>query len=333
LTAEEARELLQTWLDAHPFPLGGDIDDTYDDSLVFEGVEYHTFYLGVVRFGLFDVYVHKETGELFSTGDGEEFSMLPLDIWYEQYGVYEEGEYEEPVFDRTLYYTGITREQLLRYPDDHYYSNVYLTQYTVHEVVESGLYHAYRGDSFNTETLILIDDRGSTGANAIKGDMVTVYGTFIGNETVTWTTTRNGQQTMENVQTPHISVDKLIFNNMNPDVAEFANALVSYLNAHQASDFREHKYLYESTVELGLKFSESGTPSSKFGYRLPDFSAWTELSPDGYTIYEIKYSDPNGITQSMTFNEGQFYKITCSIEYVSGSFPKINIVIENIESY
>lgn len=247
----------------------------------------------------------------------------------------DEGWEEDRAFRRTDYFTGIGRTDLFRYPDNYYNSKVYLTQLKVTQVPESRLYIAHYGDSPTSSNVFVIDDRYSeysTGVNAVVGDMITVYGRFLGNETLTWTTTQNGQQTSSDIQVPRISSDRLVVNSMKPDPSEFAEALVSYLNAHPNSNFTEHMYLYGSTVQLGLKLYEGGGAYS-FGDKLPDFSAFTELIPDGYVIYERILSDPNGIAKNMSINDGQFYMVTCSVEYISGPFPKMKLIYESIESY
>ena len=81
ITEDEARELMQTWIDAHPFQLGSNLEPERDDHIV-DGVEYYLFYLGIERFGIAEVLVHKETGELFHLSSLGNSTFEPLDDWY-----------------------------------------------------------------------------------------------------------------------------------------------------------------------------------------------------------------------------------------------------------
>jgi len=81
ISEEEARGLLQAWIDTHPFQLGSNLEPGRDDHIV-DGVEYYRFYLGIVRFGIAEVLVHKDTGELFHFSSLGNSTFEPLDDWY-----------------------------------------------------------------------------------------------------------------------------------------------------------------------------------------------------------------------------------------------------------
>jgi len=81
ISEEEARGILQAWIDAHPFQLGSDLEPSSADMTV-RGVEYYFYRLGVERFGVVEVLVQKETGELFHLSSLGNRSFEPLDDWY-----------------------------------------------------------------------------------------------------------------------------------------------------------------------------------------------------------------------------------------------------------
>jgi len=81
ITEEEARDILQTWIDTHPFQLGSNLEPGREDHVV-KGVEYYLFYLGIERFGVAGVLVHKETGSLFHLSSPGNNKFEPLDVWY-----------------------------------------------------------------------------------------------------------------------------------------------------------------------------------------------------------------------------------------------------------
>ena len=88
LTANEARSILQKWLDVHPFEsdaiLALEHDEYSDDS-----GEYYLFSLDDPERYWLNFLVHKKTGELLfmMISDGEEPSIEiePLDDWYKEY--------------------------------------------------------------------------------------------------------------------------------------------------------------------------------------------------------------------------------------------------------
>ena len=82
ITADEARAILKTWADEHPFQLGSEIEPGNDEHTV-DGVEYYRFYLGITRLGVAEILVHKETGEIFHlTSPYNDVGFEPVDDWY-----------------------------------------------------------------------------------------------------------------------------------------------------------------------------------------------------------------------------------------------------------
>jgi len=73
ITADGARAILQNWIDNHPFQLGAEIEpDEYltsgevqGEDYTFNGSEYYRFYLSIIRLGVAEILVHKETGNIF----------------------------------------------------------------------------------------------------------------------------------------------------------------------------------------------------------------------------------------------------------------------------
>ena len=79
---DEAKALLQAWADSHPFQLGSEIEPESDDHVV-DGKEYYRFYLGIIRLGVAEILVDKETGELFHfTSPYATVGFAPIDEWY-----------------------------------------------------------------------------------------------------------------------------------------------------------------------------------------------------------------------------------------------------------
>ncbi len=84
LTVDEARKKLQSWTDTHPFQLGGNIEAESDEYEA-DGVTYYRFYLGIVRLGIAEILVDKETGDLYHlTSPYATVEFAPIDDWYEK---------------------------------------------------------------------------------------------------------------------------------------------------------------------------------------------------------------------------------------------------------
>jgi hypothetical protein len=340
LTGFEARDLLQSWLNDNPFPMDGSLDEYWydvEDGYIF------TLYHGTEM--LTEVIVNKDTGELLYPEPGEAgVTMFPLDDWYAdwsewyvEHGGYGYGEVEfaeASGFRRSDYFTGITRENLVRNPDNYSYSKVYFQRYTIHEIVEPKLYNAYQGSSFNAETVITIDDRGNIGSNAMKGDIVTVYGTFWRNNTLTLTTTNsNGQQSQQNIQVPFIGVDRLIFNSVNePDPVEFAETYVEFLNLSSRAFMRDNRYISGTKVTLICKVYDYNRVTS-FGPF--EYSYMSGFFVDGYDAsnFIIFYEGvQNRIPGAMEFEK--LYAVTgdLKLHWVSG-MSAIHFYIDSFEPY
>lgn len=89
-------------------------------------------------------------------------------------------------FNRSDYFTGISREDLLRYPDTYSSSKVYFTRYEVAFIYESRYFIAKRSSN-SGDLHVVIDARGSSGANPVVGDIVTIYGVSWGITSISWT--------------------------------------------------------------------------------------------------------------------------------------------------
>ena len=84
ITADEARRILQTWADAHPFQAGCELEPESDDYVI-DGVEYYHFYLSIVKLGVAEILVDKGTGDLFHlTSPYATVEFAPIDEWYEK---------------------------------------------------------------------------------------------------------------------------------------------------------------------------------------------------------------------------------------------------------
>jgi hypothetical protein len=110
LTATEARAVLQAWVDSHPFQFVSELESgSYEH--IFGGKEYYLFHLGIIRLGIVEILVQKETGELFHLSSPDNPIFEPLDDWYEK----ERATYLEYAF--------LTREEARRnlqiWIDDH----------------------------------------------------------------------------------------------------------------------------------------------------------------------------------------------------------------------
>ena len=88
---DDARMILQTWINSHPFQMGSVIasdgylvsGETQGEDYSFEGAGYYRFYLDIIRLGLAEILVHKETGWLFHLESPYSSSGFePIDDWY-----------------------------------------------------------------------------------------------------------------------------------------------------------------------------------------------------------------------------------------------------------
>jgi hypothetical protein len=94
ITYREAREALQTWVDGHPFQFVSELEPESDDNHIVDGMEYYRFFLGIIRLGVIEILVDKETGEFFHFNSPGNNTIEPLDDWYER----ERAEYEAVSF-------------------------------------------------------------------------------------------------------------------------------------------------------------------------------------------------------------------------------------------
>ena len=87
-SADEAREILQAWVDSHPFHMGAAI--VPDEQLMSgekQGEDWdermYTFYLGITRLGVAEILVHKETSALYhSDSPYSSVGFTSIDNWY-----------------------------------------------------------------------------------------------------------------------------------------------------------------------------------------------------------------------------------------------------------
>jgi len=83
LTETEARKAAQAWIDGNPFQFSAGLEPEYDELTV-DNADYYRFYLGIERFGVAEILVHKETGELFHFESPGCDIFQPIDDWYYQ---------------------------------------------------------------------------------------------------------------------------------------------------------------------------------------------------------------------------------------------------------
>ena|GEM_PF-1677335 len=195
--------------------------------------------------------------------------------WDDEYSEnYDDGPSEEEYnisvagsFRRADYLKGITKIDLLRYPDRHLYSKVFFGKYQITQVLENKIYLARNSISLSPENdYIIIDARGFTGANALVRDFVSVYGIFHGINTIDW---RSGGSD----QVPVIAADLLIFNHAKPNLEEFAEAIPANMNANLTTYGSESQYLGGTKVKLLASLDPGGTitivdPALTFGVNI-----------------------------------------------------------------
>jgi hypothetical protein len=98
ITAQEARAILQDWLDSHPIAPPDVLSPEYSERDV-DGEAYYLFSLDNMEMYWANLLVHKETGDLLfmMVSDGEEPDIytMPLGDWYDMF--YGAGEYRSVV--------------------------------------------------------------------------------------------------------------------------------------------------------------------------------------------------------------------------------------------
>ena len=92
ITPLEARGIVQTWLENHPFQLGAILvrdenlfyDEIQGEDYEKDGEEYYLFYVSIIRLGVASILVHNETGELFHLDSPyNSVGFASIDDWYE----------------------------------------------------------------------------------------------------------------------------------------------------------------------------------------------------------------------------------------------------------
>lgn len=209
-------------------------------------------------------------------------------------GDFDQDYYDDSGFPRSMYFTGITGMDLLRYPDNNMYNNVYFSRYTVAEVMEPRLYFVQDSSinmAANVDHLI-IDDRNGNGANAVAGDVVAVYGTFHGNTTINFT---DGSSK----QVSHIVADRFIINNFPPDAEDLAQGIVDLFNHKEYSFGHESRYISSNTIQLVL--GVLGTGEAKHVVLWDESKMGGKVFPDPRTIGDV---DGYGVSVSVTLADG-----------------------------
>ena len=83
LTADEARALLQVWMDSHPFLTSSELEPEYGEQSLFFG-EFYSFCIEITLSGTLEVLVDKNSGELFHLSSLGWHEFEPLNDWYER---------------------------------------------------------------------------------------------------------------------------------------------------------------------------------------------------------------------------------------------------------
>jgi len=81
LTANEARIILQNWINTHPFVGSSELYPEYSSVMV-NGEECFMFDLGIERLGVIEILVGMETGEMFHYSSPGNDMIEQLDDWY-----------------------------------------------------------------------------------------------------------------------------------------------------------------------------------------------------------------------------------------------------------
>jgi len=173
--------------------------------------------------------------------------IIVITNWSTYDGSWGDG-FDGSTFNRVAYLNGIGRTDLLRFPDNHMFGQVFFGQHEVVQVIESRVYIAVDvtlGAASPRTEWIIIDNRGGSGANALVGDRVSVYGIFMGIDTIT-----NMQGRTDRM--PNISADLLIFNRAMPNATDLAESIVANLNVHPFAYGRNSQHLGGSRVSLNV---------------------------------------------------------------------------------
>ena len=241
-------------------------------------------------------------------------------------------------FRREDYAYNLSGTDLLRYPGNYTYTKAFFGAYEVVQVYEPKLY-LVNNNLFNP-SYIIIDDRGNNSPNAVVGEQVSVYGTFMGNETVTWTDGRSAQ-------VPFISADLFILNNLLPTHEDLAQALVYAVNASENTYGSNSEYLGGARVRLNASIYE-------YNFRLlkPDLLNITPtIGPraDGYRpnivwdlqgkeaedfgVYRPKFADSNYHDDVLIMITGSITSVVSPSPMFTPQYLDVTIRIENIELY
>lgn len=259
----------------------------YEDSVKLNGGLSECFCFDfTINGALHKACVEKTTGYCYVLDDDD---YTWIDYWYMGWIYSEEAfalQATDSGFDRTVYYTGITRTDLLRYPDNYLGSYVKFGRCYVLQVLDEKVYVVNNGETPGSN-YIIVDDRNNSGANALEGDLVTVFGSFSGN--VTYGTS----------PAPVVTADRMILNNVMPtDFEELAQALVYGIN-HNRYLYKSGETTYLGGASLQWVMAIYGTGGSR-DLMIYDHKLGTPLNEtyvpdvDGYAIY-MKFQLAEGL--------------------------------------
>lgn len=256
---------------------------------------------------------------------------------------------KNPQFDRLSYINNaVSIEEYLRYRNN---GLCYIEGYVVDSVPEERLYTC-RNDTGSS--WIVIDDRGCTlNANALPGDMVTVYGRY--NDIVELTFTDGSR----NNQVPMIYADKLVNNSMIPeDKDEFIDQVIRCMNLSDIMYGNENEYYgdYNAKIAIGVHYywakELKHTRPSYWASLTKEqyFGGWWVGRVDGYgVVFEFESNEniaepyQNG---AITDEDIDFYEKTTDgnipiyargritkMEIVSPSVVRFTFCIDSFEAY
>lgn len=347
---DAAGELVEQWLDTHPIGYetrlkaldNAIIEDRYPFHLIMED---DTSEVGESLVCVIYVYTDGEiTACAEVTDENGEWGLsdeYPIDQWYDEiwmsaldiWGIEEEYYEEIPQFDRSYYFeNAVSVNDFLRYPDSN--SPCYFERYVVDSVPEERVYIC-KNDEGNS--WIVIDDRGwSSSANALPGDMVTVYGKYSDIVEVTFT---DGSI---NNQVPMVYADKLINNSILPeDQEDFFNQVIESMNSSDTVYGSGSEYYGDCNARLAVGvdyscwdnqeniFLDVEVTSESYGYRINPV--------DGYYIsfildYDKEAVDPyqNGAIKDEDLTIDPHSKSGYNIPlYANGTITNIEIAGTN----
>ncbi|MCL2204518.1 MAG: zinc ribbon domain-containing protein [Defluviitaleaceae bacterium] len=257
LTMEEAYSVLREWME----------ETTNDAWLWFEITDAMPggFLAWLLQLGVEDAFARifvSDNRSIYYVGDD---TQIPLDEWLaiieeEWQSYWDDYEWDDnnweqaTAFNRIPYFTGLTRDNMLRFARDNLHRKVYFEQFVVQHIFAPGYYVVHRGGfNENRNYRLIVDGRfrmhGST-ANALVGDIISFYGVFQYVDTLTMTDGRT-------IQVPLIFADLIIFNQFRPTPEEFAPAFVDTLG-HNPDSFGHGQHLGGASIRIPINTAPNG---------------------------------------------------------------------------